>query len=205
MRISVIAPSYLGFYDGCASNREEKFERAVNSFLSQNYFNKELIVISDGCEITNHIIRTKFNQDCIKLICLPKQPMFSGTVRQAGLNNSTGDFITYLDTDDFYSQPNHLEVICNALSKENIDWVYFDDIMKWNPHISSVREVKLEQGSVGTSNIAHKKLPDLTWEGKNHYGHDWTFIFDMIRKYPNKIKIEGTSYTVCHIPNVVDV
>ena len=52
MKFSVIMASYLGNYPGCANNREAKFIRSVKSFLNQSYDNKELIIVSDGCEIT---------------------------------------------------------------------------------------------------------------------------------------------------------
>lgn len=198
-------PSFLGFYQGAATNREMKFERAVTSFLHQSYQEKTLIIISDGCEITNNIVRSKFPHDCIKLISIDKEPLFSGKVRQAGLNEASGDIITYLDSDDMYENENHLECIYNAFLNTDIDWVYFDDIVKWNPHVSGIREVFLEQGRIGTSNIAHRKFDDISWNGMNEYGHDWLFINNMIKKYKNIQKITGTSYAVCHIPNVADV
>jgi len=204
VKISVIMPSYLGAYEGAASNREMKFERAVTSFLQQSYQDKELIIVSDGCEITNNLVRSRFTHDGIKLITIEKQIMFSGSVRDAGLKAATGDVITYLDTDDYYGNNLHLDFIYNAFLNPNTDWVYFDDIIRWNPHVTSTREVSLESGRIGTSNIAHRKFDDLSWEKLDGYGHDWYFILRLIKKYRHQ-KISGTSYTVCHIPNVVDV
>lgn len=206
MKISVIMPSFLGDYQGAATNREFKFERAVNSFLQQTYADKELIVVSDGCEKTNNIILNKYrNHQNIKLISIDKQPLFSGTTREEGLKNATGDVITYLDTDDYFGNILHLECIYNAFLNEEIDWIYSDDIMRWNEHVSSPRESFLERGRIGTSNISHRILEKISWQGLDFYGHDWTFILNLMDKYKNYSKITGTSYTVCHIPNVADV
>lgn len=109
------------------------------------------------------------------------------------------------NTDDKYGNSLHLDFIYNAFLNLDVNWVYFDDIMQWNPHVSSSREVFLERGRVGTSNIAHRNFKDIGWKGMNGYGHDWSFITQLMQRYPNPPKISGTSYTVCHIPNVADV
>lgn len=205
MKITSILPSFLGEYNGCATDRERKFERAVDSFLQQQYGNKELIIVSDGCEITNNIVRTKYPHSIIKLLTIDKQPIFSGKVREIGLKQSDSDIITYLDSDDLYGNDLHLDFIYNAFLNENIDWIYFDDIVRWNPHVSSQREAILEDGKIGTSNIAHRNYKDISWDGLDFYGHDWYFINNLIQKYKNVEKITGTSYTVCHIPNSVDI
>lgn len=91
--------SYLEKYEGSSSNREEKFIRSVDSFLSQDHQSKELIVISDGCQKTIDILRSKYaNEGDINLVKLPKQPLFSGMVRQQGLLKADGDIISYLDS-----------------------------------------------------------------------------------------------------------
>lgn len=208
MKISIVMPVFLGAYQNAATDRERKFERAVQSFLNQSYPNKSLIIVSDGCEITNRIVRSKFNHESIKLISIDKQPLFSGAVRQAGLNASDGDFITYLDADDIYKENNHLQVIVNGFNSNDCDWLYFNDYVKYF-HLDHLplaeRNVTLNKGEIGTSNIAHKNKKDINWIGCDNYGHDHTFIMNMKNKYPNFKKISGTSYVVCHIPNSVDV
>jgi glycosyltransferase involved in cell wall biosynthesis len=44
-KVSVIMPVYLGEYDGCASDRETKFKRAINSVIQSSYKNLELVII----------------------------------------------------------------------------------------------------------------------------------------------------------------
>jgi glycosyltransferase involved in cell wall biosynthesis len=205
VKISVILASYLGNYQGAASNREEKLERAIRSFQMQNYLNKELIVVSDGCEKTNNLIQSKYNHPDIKLVSIPKQDTFSGEVRSAGIKNASGDYICYLDLDDYFGNNMHLYNIMLNFFDKDMDWVYFDDIVLWNIAVSSPRVVTLDSGSVGTSNIAHKNFNDIDWKGMNGYGHDYYFIMRLKEKYSNFEKIHGCSYTVCHIPNVVDI
>ena len=50
MKISVIMASFLQM--GHKTNQDIKFVRAVKSFLNQTYKDKELIIVSDGCQKT---------------------------------------------------------------------------------------------------------------------------------------------------------
>ena len=77
--ISVIMPSYLGEYPGSRSNPKEKFIRAVESFRLQDHSKKELIIVSDGCEITNSIYFERWlNDKNISLIRVEKQKGWPG-------------------------------------------------------------------------------------------------------------------------------
>lgn len=213
MKISVLMPSFLGEYPNSASNKEAKFNRAVNSFLNQDYDGeKELLIISDGCERTTiESAKYAFHPN-IKLIQIPKQELFSGVVRNTGLFYSTGEIVCYLDVDDFLNS-GHLQAIANGFKYyPDADWVYFDDtvIYKFNPMKNdeilskAKRDASLEMGCIGISNIAHKKLPEFTWHDCHNYNHDWTFVQKLIKKQPNPPKIDGCEYNVCHIPASAD-
>jgi glycosyltransferase involved in cell wall biosynthesis len=203
-KISVIMASYLGEYPNCATNREYKFKRAVESFLKQSYPLKELIIVSDGCDITERLYKENFKgYKNIVFKKLEKQPLFSGNVRNKGLEIASGDIICYLDTDDFIGYKH----LANIVRQFNADWVYYDDfILKDFKSIkifrSKVRYNKIESCRIGTSSIAHKRGIDAIWG--DGYGHDWRFIKQLNDKYSHK-KILHTGYIVCHIPKLVDL
>ncbi len=212
VKISVVMASFLGEYDFSAKDRITKFHRAVNSFLKQTYLFKELIIVADGCDITESEIRHYDNNPLIKFVKIVKQPHFSGNVRNVGCLMATGDVICYLDTDDLLGA-SHLNGVANGfIYYRDIDWVYFDDyvIYRFNPITNDIlsqakRTVELNYGTIGTSSIAHKNLPEINWEGFDGYGHDFNFIktklIDSGKKYQ---KIDNAEYFVCHIPNSVD-
>ena len=155
MKVSIIMPSFLGNYEGAATDREEKFIRAVNSCLDNDYKYKELVIVSDGCEITNNVVMQKFKEQLflsqIKLVKLPKQPLFSGNVRSAGLANATGNYIMYLDTDDMFSQK-HISTVVDQMITEKLDWCYYNDYFNTDAGLVP-KSVELEHGSIGTSSI----------------------------------------------------
>lgn len=213
MKITVVMASFLDVYDYAALDRVRKFHRAVESFINQTYDNKELVIISDGCVITQREVERYANNPNIKFFMSEKQPLFSGAIRNMGCFVATGDVISYLDTDDFLGK-GHLMSIKNGFEyhkDKNIDWVYFDDhiIYRFNPVNNEIlttakREVELHSGLVGTSSIAHRKEVDINWLGCDGYGHDWTFIKKLIDSKKNVVKIDGGEYYVCHIPTQVD-
>jgi glycosyltransferase involved in cell wall biosynthesis len=210
-KISVIMPCYLGDYNGGAKDRALKLNRAIQSFLRQDYSNKELIIIADGCHATTKFIEIngyEKEQNNIFKHYIPKQDLFSGNVRDFGLKIATGDYIAYLDSDDMFRDNNHLSSIMQGFNNNpDCDWVYFNDLVKYFAleHLPvTERDAALTFGSIGVSNIAHKNTNEISWDGCHGYGHDFTFISRLMAKFPNRKKISGCSYVVCHIPNTCD-
>jgi glycosyltransferase involved in cell wall biosynthesis len=206
MKVSVIMASYLQFYQGCAKNSDKKFLRAVNSFKKQTYTDCELIIVSDGCQITNALYDQHFvNDENIKLIRANKYPTYGG-LRQEGLKAATGDIICYLDADDFLSK-SHVETIVKQFS-EDVDMVYYNDYLVMSADFKQlyVREVEPRWGSIGTSSIAHRNFytEKYDWmttkpEWKDGYGHDWFYILKCVGKGLQFKKLSKTpSYLVCH-------
>jgi len=185
----------------------------VDSFINQTHNERELIIVSDGCQLTADIVQRFYSDNYrIKFIQLPKQPLFSGNVRHAGVEAATGYVIAYLDHDD-YLMPSHLACMDGQFAMSEMwngkiyDWIYFNDYIKFSKDIekSSMREVEMREGSIGCSSIAHRSDVAVSWEGCDGYGHDWHFISRLREMHPNYGKCYGMSYTVCHIPKVLDV
>lgn len=194
-------PSFLGDYPGCATGRQMKFIRAVKSFLDQTYKDKELVIVSDGCEITNKLVENNFkNEQEICLVKLEKQPLFSGSVRQAGIDLCTGEVVCFLDTDD-YILPHHLVSLSRQIQNE--PWVIFNDYIK-NGGALLPRVLEIKHGTTGTSNIAYKKSLPVSWAGCDGYGHDWLFIQKLIAVQSEPKRAYGMAYCVCHVPHQVD-
>lgn len=116
MGISVVMASYLGEYPGSRSNPIDKFIRAVKSFQNQTHIDKELVIVSDGCEITNGLYTAYFKQDTsIKLVqCEKREHAWPGELREAGRSLAKYDWITYLDSDDIILK-DHLKIIENKI------------------------------------------------------------------------------------------
>lgn len=189
--------------------------RAVKSVAVQTYTNWELRIVSDGCEITERL----YNEMCdmglnqtmhIRLIPIDKQPLFSGNVRQAGLEHATGNLISYLDSDDQWGV-NHLEYLHKHFHQ--YDWYIFNDHLITGKTIAGndvfhERNCKIKFGQCGTSNIVHKRIfsggYQPTWQGLDGRGHDFEFIKRLRANGPDFGLIPEAQYYVCHYSNLID-
>ena len=121
MTLSFIMQVYLGEYPGSRSNPIPKFHRVVECLKNQTNPNWELVIVSDGCELAMKEYQDHYaDDDKIKFafVAKPKQSLmyaeengqkyFRGLPRQVGIEISTGDWISYVDSDDFIL-PNAVE------------------------------------------------------------------------------------------------
>jgi cellulose synthase/poly-beta-1,6-N-acetylglucosamine synthase-like glycosyltransferase len=203
MKISVIMASNCT-YDPNRQNRDKKLVRAVNSFLKQTHEDKELIIVSDGCEITNRLYEENWKTNKqIKFFSSQKLPVYNGGIRTIGLKLADGDIISYLDNDDVLGRQS-LEIIAEQFTDE-VDFVYYDDYLVLTKDFSRMekRHVELRWAQAGTSSISHKnflkKGIDLDWSKCSGYGHDYMFILGMIAEGLKFKKLKKTpQYYVCH-------
>jgi len=121
--ISVVMQTYLGDYPGSRVDSIKKFRRAVESFLLQDYKNAELIIVSDGCQITHKEYQDLYaDVRNIKYVFVDKNGLpnmyyesdgkkfYRGVPRRLGVSAASGELITYMDSDD-YLHPKFLSTI----------------------------------------------------------------------------------------------
>lgn len=132
---------------------------------------------------------------------LPKQISFSGALRNHGIENATGELITYLDTDDKLGK-NHLQIIADNIGEH--EWVWYDDYLLNMRYLQKVNPSELKYGKCGTSNITHKRDMPVRWCKTGYSFDDWGFVQELM-KHSNYAKISTPEYIVCHQPERIDV
>ena len=111
MMVSVIIPAY---------NAEKYIERAVRSCLSQTYQDIEVIVVNDGSvDQTQNIAENIAEENAaVKVISVNNGGV--SRARNIGLQNATGEFVTFLDADDELLT-NGVEFMVSMIEKHGVD------------------------------------------------------------------------------------
>ncbi len=101
-------------------NREKYIERAIKSVLSQTIDNFEFIIINNGSTDDSGLIAEKYAKEDSRIQVQHKQKGSIGSGRNAGLDISVGNFITFFDDDD-YAEIDYLEFLYNLIKFHDAD------------------------------------------------------------------------------------
>ncbi len=115
LKITVIIPVY---------NVERYLCECIESVLNQDYDNKEILIINDGSTdgSTKIIEEYKKNNTCIRVIETENKGL--SMARNLGMELALGDFILFLDSDD-YLLYNTLSKCVESVLTYNVDIVLF--------------------------------------------------------------------------------
>ncbi|MCC8073619.1 MAG: glycosyltransferase, partial [Clostridiales bacterium] len=91
-KISVIVPIY---------NCEQYIERCVKSIINQSYKNIEIILVDDGSTDASPKICDSFAQKDSRVKVIHKSNSGVAHSRECGVLQSSGDYITFVDSDDW--------------------------------------------------------------------------------------------------------
>lgn len=114
--ISVIIPCY---------KVEKYLDRCVNSVINQTFKDLEIILVDDKSPDNTPALCDKWAEKDNRIKVIHKSVNEGlGFARNSGLDIATGDFVAFLDSDD-YLDLNAYEVIYNETKKNNLDICYY--------------------------------------------------------------------------------
>lgn len=119
---SVIVPVY---------NVEKYLKQCVESIVNQTYKNIEIILVDDGSPDNCPKMCDEWAQKDARIKVVHKKNAGSSSARNAGLNIATGDYIIFIDSDDFYNSAETFTTLNNKIEKTQADIVVFG-CTDWN-------------------------------------------------------------------------
>ncbi len=131
-RVSVIVPVY---------NVEQYLRQCLDSIVNQTLREIEIICVDDGSTDSSLEILQEYAARDPRITILTQENLHAGVARNAGLTVARGEYLSFLDSDDFF-ELDMLEINYNRLKQDSSDISVFlatridcvsgdTDIMTW--------------------------------------------------------------------------
>ena len=111
--ISIIVPVY---------NVEEYLDECLDSIKRQTYKNIDVILVNDGSTDASKEICEKYCERDTRFRLISQTNQGQSVARNRGMQESTGEFIAFVDSDDVIKE-DMLEQLMNQMATKNIDIV----------------------------------------------------------------------------------
>ena len=108
-KVSVIVPIYNG---------EKTLERCVDSIAGQTLKSIEIILVNDGSTDNSEKICRRYEQIDPRVKVISKENGGLSSARNAGINDSRGDYIFFIDCDDWIDSDTLEVLLKTALQKD---------------------------------------------------------------------------------------
>ncbi len=113
MKFSIIVPVYNG---------EKYLDRCISGITSQTYTDWELIMIDDGSSDASLSIIEKYRNEDPRIRGYHQENAGPGAARNAAIEKVTGDYIVFIDVDD-YIENDYLELLAPKAAKHDIVFI----------------------------------------------------------------------------------
>lgn len=145
--VSVIVPIY---------NQEQYLEKCVRSILNQTYEKLQIILVNDGSTDRSLELCLNFAEKDKRCHIINKENGGLSSARNAGLDIATGEYVTFVDSDD-YLEPEAVQQMIFGAMEQLVDIV----CMNW----CSVSYDYMEKDK---SNFIKKEFLGITITGKDY-------------------------------------
>lgn len=151
MKISVIVPVY---------NVEDYLDQCLTSIIGQTYNDLEIILVNDGSTDTSPAICDEYAAKDSRIKVIHQQNGGVSSARNTGIYAATGDYITFVDSDDWLDKDIYQFMAQAIQTNPNVDLVMCDFVT-----VTDDNEIKvsspLPAGLYSKKDIVHDIYPTL--------------------------------------------
>lgn len=194
-KISVIVPVY---------NTEKYLRRCVDSILAQTFTDFELLLIDDGSTDGSGAICDEYAKKDSRVRVFHKENGGVSSARNLGLDNAIGEYITFIDSDDFIeksyfemlSQYKDPDIVVSYYIAEGWNgWIStpFPDLSFNEKNIKYFLEKYLISCNVPWGKFLKRKIVEkhkIRFDLNFAYGEDTLFIMDYLY-YVNNVEMNS--------------
>jgi len=117
-KISIIVPVY---------NTEKYLAQCLDSIIKQTLKDIEILCIDDGSKDNSLEILNEYAAKDDRIKIFAQKNSGPGAARNLGIQNATGEYLTFVDSDDWLKE-NAMECIYNFAKEKNTDMLFFSNI-----------------------------------------------------------------------------
>lgn len=155
MKVSIIVPVY---------NVENYLPKCLDSLISQTLNDIEIIAVNDGATDSSPEILRRYAEQDSRIVVLDKPNGGLSDARNYGIPYATGDYIGFIDSDDFVD-PEMYEVMSRKADETQADIVECNLHHTWEdhedteigPHITDRKEMLMTGRSVVWNKIYNRE------------------------------------------------
>lgn len=205
-KISIVVPVY---------NVEKYLENTIEHIINQTYRNLEIILVDDGSKDSSGSICDEYAKKDPRIVVIHKENGGSSTARNAGIKAATGDYIGFLDADDWADETMY-ETLLRAATENNAtiaevmssDFDEEGNLLK-GPRIDnkgnvtfipSAEDFKLLMLHLGDSSFCTKLIKaDFCKQfafAEHQLNEDFLLIVEMLLKCEGVYSIEESHYNI---------
>lgn len=185
---SIIIPVY---------NAQNTISRSIESVLLQEMQDFELILVNDGSSDNSLQICKKYAKDNQKIRVIDKKNGGVSSARNEGINNSNGEYVVFLDSDDTIS-PKLLKLFYKVIEEQHTDLVFCNFTIVTNtrsiPNMVDVKEVSSKKDissqfeKLYNANLLNccwgkcykRRLINYQFDSKLQLGEDFLFVLNYL-------------------------
>lgn len=202
-RISIIIPVY---------NAEKFLKRCFDSVLGQTYENIEVIAVNDGSVDSSLSIMNAYAEKDDRIHIVNQENRGVSAARNAGLSNAGGEYILFVDADDWIESniveslltllektPDTDIAVCASDSAENADDVIFS--AECNIEVWALDRQKREflihqrlQGMLWNKLIRASLFSGLAFDTSVGYGEDAQIMWKVLARCRNMVLTNQVLY-----------
>lgn len=109
--LSIIVPVY---------NVKSYLKKCVESIINQTYTNLQIILVDDGSTDGSQTICDELAKKDSRIVVFHKENGGSSTARNTGLDHAAGEYIAFVDSDDWL-EPNMYQDLITQIEEHNAD------------------------------------------------------------------------------------
>ena len=156
---SVIVPIY---------KVEAFLEKCIESILQQTYENFELILVDDGSPDNCPLICDRYSKKDVRIRTIHKLNGGLVSARNTGLLSAVGDYICYVDGDDWLVPDALQKVKENAIDKYHPDMIIYNMIKEFGDHQQTI-PYYVDKGFYSKDKLKDIIYPYMMWDRRKSF------------------------------------